>query len=333
MWPLSLRVYLCARRLLWKCEKKERVSGKRTKEEEGKRKTRTSEARHRHLEMCMFCQRREGPCTAVDDGSAQLSHVCVCLFEAGRRAPSPRASSNISFQQSVLKCYHRSAALFFSFARRRRKITEVHETLSEMPLSSHHICVTWVFLFIYLFILPPPQPLMSSSFLHLHPSLVALIWVCLNPTPIRSSHSHLPLTPLCPPPPLLSPPLPPERGIQYTITAPPTASSSSSSSPPLSSLSSFLPHPINLHSKHTSNQYGPYQRGRRCKAHRTQRRQEGKRRLSLLPPPSLFLSHASLIFLQLRFFLRTDSRTHRSDFFFPSFLLSFFPVSMRIFRG
>lgn len=47
---------------------------------------------------------------------------------------------------------------------------------------------------------------------------------------------------------------------------------------------------------------------------------------------SLFLLHASLIFLQLCFFLHTDSQTHRSDFFFPSFHFLSFPSQCIVFR-
>lgn len=51
-------------------------------------KNRMSETRHGRLERCIFCQRKERPCTAVDDGSAPLSHVFVCLSKAGRGALS-----------------------------------------------------------------------------------------------------------------------------------------------------------------------------------------------------------------------------------------------------
>lgn len=47
---------------------------------------------------------------------------------------------------------------------------------------------------------------------------------------------------------------------------------------------------------------------------------------------SLFLLPASLIFLQLCFFLHTDSQTHRSDFFFPSFHFLSFPSQCIVFR-
>lgn len=125
-------------------------------------KNRMSETRHGRLERCIFCQRKERPCTAVDDGSAPLSHVFVCLSKAGRGARSLCAI--ISFQQSVLKCYHHPSSLFLPFFQmlKQNPLTELKCTRSSQKYRSADIMsASRVFILIFVFV--PLQQLLVTS--------------------------------------------------------------------------------------------------------------------------------------------------------------------------
>lgn len=205
-----------------------------------------------------------------------LSHVFVCLSKAGRGARSLHAI--ISFQQSVLKCYHHPSSLFLPFFQmlKQNPRTELKCTRSSQKYRSADVMsASRVFILIFV---PLQQLLVTShkpSFLRPLPSLVSLIWV-FEP----QEHLTLTLTPL------------------WLLFLPVVPTPASRAAPPLPLLPSHLslpsfpipsPPPRHLPYKHTSNQYRPYQRRRRCRAHRTQRRQEGRRRLSLRAL-SLFIS-------------------------------------------
>lgn len=75
---------------------------------------RASEVSNGLLEMCLFCQRRGGPAPPwMTDLPSSFTCVRLCLFKGGRIALSLCVSSDVSFNQSVLKCYQCSSSLSF----------------------------------------------------------------------------------------------------------------------------------------------------------------------------------------------------------------------------